>query len=221
MRALVPLMSILLAAPCAAANIVIYRCTDTQGGIALQDTPCRDAVQQERRSLPAPPPAPVARDRPAPIATAPTTSPEERDRSASDPQATPRTPQPLFLCERHDGETYESTTGIPERRWVPLWALGEDPRAPVTALDPETIGRTNPLRRTARDGTPALAISAQTLGTWVEDICTPLSPGQICARRRDTLAGFGRRIFNAGQSEGDRLRAEERVLRERLSAECD
>lgn len=220
MRFLVALISILFAAPCAAADIVIYRCTDTHGGITLQDTPCRNAAQQERRSLPAPPPAPVASDTPALIATAPTKAPDERDRSAPDFQPTRRTPQPLFLFERHDGETYENTTGIPERRWVPLWALGDDPRAPATALDPDTIGRTSPLRRTARDGTPALAVSAQTLGTWVEDICRPLSPEQICARHRDTLAGFGRRIFNAGQSEGDRLRAEESALRTRLQEEC-
>ena len=131
-----------------------------------------------------------------------------------------RRPQPLYVCVRYDGVEYESDTGVPERHWVPLWALGADPRAPSTALDPATIGRTSPLRRTARDGVPAIGVSAMTLGTWVEDVCTALSAAQICARRRDALAGYGRRIFNAGQSEGDRLRAEQAALRRQIREEC-
>lgn len=200
-----------------AAEVVIYRCTDAAGGVSLQDTPCDRTQREERRVLrvprgsspPLPAPAPTTPASPAPV-----------DGIVRDAPP-PRRPQPLFVCERHDGIEYESDTGMPERRWVPLWALGADPRATGTALDPSTIGRTSPLRRTARDGVPALGVSAMTLGTWVEDVCTPLSAAQICARRRDALAGYGRRIFNAGQSEADRLRAEQASLRARIRAECD
>lgn len=208
---------LLIAGTAGAADVVVYRCTDAQGRIALQDKPCADAALQEQRRLPAPTTAPP------PSATADVARPRAAERSQAPPEparAPRRTPQPLYVCERYDGETYESTTGQPQRRWVPLWALGDDPRAPATALDPATIGRTSPLRRTARDGVPAIGVSAQTLGTWVEDVCVPLSAAQICARRREALAGFGRRIFNAGQSEGDRLRAEERSLRAQVAGEC-
>lgn len=200
-----------------AADIVVYRCTDAMGNVSLQDTPCGKTQQEERRVLRAP--AASAPSMPALVPTTPTT-PESADETTPDVSPT-RRPRPLFVCERYDGVEYESPTGIPERRWVPLWALDADPRAPGTALDPSTIGRTSPLRRTARDGVPALSVSTATLGTWVEGRCTPLTPDQICARRRDALAGYGRRIFNAGQSEADRLRAEQAALRSQIHEECE
>lgn len=207
--------SLLLATATSQADVVVYRCTDAAGAVSLQDTPCGRASQQQRRTLP----TPRAPGQPAPTSKRPMPAmPEPETRAA--PDAVHRGPAPLYLCERYDGQTRESTTGIPERHWVPLWALDADPRAPRTALDPDTIGRTSPLRRTARDGVPALQVNAMTLGTWVEDVCAQLSPAQICARRRAALDDYGRRIFNAGQSEGDALRAEERALRERLAQEC-
>ena len=199
-----------------AADVVVYRCTDAAGNVSLQDTPCGKTQQEERRVLRAP--AASTPSMPTRMPAAPT-PPESVDEIAPD-RSSKRRPQPLFVCERHDGTEYESETGIPQLHWVPLWALGADPRAPGTALDPSTIGRTSPLRRTARDGVPAIGVSAMTLGTWVEDVCTRLSPAQICARRRDALAGYGRRIFNAGQSEGDRLRANEAALRAQIREEC-
>lgn len=208
--------SLLLATATSQADVVAYRCTDATGAVSLQDTPCEQSAQQQRRTLPTPrapeprPPTAVVRPLPAgPEPTAPAT-----------PDTVPRDPAPLYLCRRYDGQTRESTTGIPERHWVPLWALDADPRAPRTALDPATIGRTSPLRRTARDGVPALQVNALTLGTWVDDVCTQLSPAQICTRRRAALDDYGRRIFNAGQSEGDALRAQERALRMQLAQEC-
>lgn len=212
-----PLLILLASSPALCADIVVYRCTGTTGVISLQDVPCAAGEREERRRLSAPVDrAPATNQVFAPSSPQPT---HDTVRSSSD--ATPRrAPPPLFECERYDGERYESADGIPQRHWVPLWALDADPRTTGSTLDPATIGRTSPLRRTARDGVPALSVSAATLGTWVEDSCRLLSPAQICARRRDALADYGRRIFNAGQSEADRLRAEEASLRAQIREEC-
>lgn len=211
-----PLIALLAASPAFCADIVVYRCTDTTGAISLQDVPCVAGEHEERRRLRAPAEqAPATTQAPTPPSTQPT---RDTARTASD--RTPRAPQPLFECERYDGERYESADGVPQRHWVPLWAIDADPRTAGSAFDPSSIGRTSPLRRTARDGVPALSVSAATLGTWVEDRCTPLSPAQICSRRRDALAGYGRRIFNAGQSDADHLRAEEASLRAQIREEC-
>ncbi|MBB5207856.1 hypothetical protein [Chiayiivirga flava] len=209
---------VLLAATAAQADVVIYRCTNDGGAVRQQDTPCRSGENQQRRTLPLPTfPVTAPPASPPPAASAPPGAPPPTNESS-----VRRAPAALFLCQHGESnQTYESTTGIPQRRWVPLWALDADPRAPRTALDPTTIGRTSPLRRNARDGVPALQVNALTLGTWVDDVCTPLSPAQICARRRAALDDYGRRIFNAGQSEGDALRAEERALRAQLAQECD
>ena len=179
---------VLLATAAPAAEITVYRCTDADGAVSLQDKPCAATQTQERRALRAPddPPA-SAQSSPSPS----TRDIDARPGAESDRTTTPalrarRAPAPLYVCERHDGTSYESSTGVGERRWVPLWALGADPRAPADALDPATIGRTSPLRRTARDGEPALQVSAATLGTWVEDRCVALSPAQIRPSPRRT-----------------------------------
>lgn len=216
-RLTIGLLFSVIASLAMAADVVVYRCTGADGHVSLQDTPCDAAANEERRLLrapAAPPPAPVgalARD---------SAQPAEMQTPSPETNVMPATPPPLWLCERYDGKTYESSTGIPQRHWVPLWALGADPRAPATALDPDTIGQTSPLRPRPGGGTPTLSVSAMTLGTWVEDVCTQLTPTQICAHRRQELAGYGRRIFNAGQSEGDRLRDEQAALRLRIAQEC-
>lgn len=217
MRACLPLLLAVVATSATAADVVVYRCTGADGHVSLQDTPCHADADEERRLLraPAASPAPAATAPPAPARPAdpaPSTPPVER--------AAVRAPSPAWLCERYDGETYESATGIPQRHWVPLWALDADPRALPHALDPDTIGKAGPLRPRPGGGTPTLQVSAMTLGTWVEDVCRPLTPAQICARRRAELDGYGRRIFNAGQSEGDRLRDEQAALRARIAADC-
>lgn len=199
-----------------AADVVVYRCIGADGHVSLQDTPCDAAADEERRVLRAP-----GASSNTPPTIVPRTPPPRDDSATSPPDTAParRAPDPLWLCHRYDGQTYESTTGIPQRHWVPLWALDADPRTP-SPLDSATLGRAGPMRPGPDGGTPTLQVSAMTLGTWVEDTCMQLSPAQICARRQDDLAGYGRRIFNAGQSEGDRLRAEQATLRARIAAEC-
>ena len=217
MRHLLTALVITTASIAQAADVVVYRCTGADGHISLQDSPCVASAIEERRVLRAPP---VSSDTPSLVAPRP---PQSRDNSTATPLDTApaqRAPDPLWLCQRYDGQTFESSTGIPQRHWVPLWALDADPRAPASALDPQTIGRAGPLRPRPGRGTPTLQVSAMTLGTWVEDVCTPLSPAQICARRHSKLEGYGRRIFNAGQSEGDRLRDEQAALRAQIAAEC-
>lgn len=218
-RGLVLLAMLLVpSAATSAADIVVYRCSDGTGAVRLQDTPCRGGEQEQRRVLRTPDVPPAAPPLPSPL-TDNTPAPAAPSGGIA-PRRPVRDPAPLFVCLRHDGSEYESASGIPERRWVPLWALDADPRTQGRALDPASIGRTSPLRRTARDGVPMISISGAALGTWVEGRCTALSPEQICSRRRAALAGYGRRIFNAGQSEADRLRAEEASLRRQMREEC-
>lgn len=105
-----------------AAEVVIYRCTDAQGRLALRDSPCRAGERQQVRSMQRPtdpPPRPAAVARPPSPAPAP-----ERTRIVV---VTP--PRPLYECLTPDGNRYtsESDTGRP--RWEPLWAVGVAPWA--------------------------------------------------------------------------------------------
>lgn len=200
-----------------AADAIVYRCTAADGAVSLQDRPCASQQAEERRVMrrpidPVPPavPPPVARPEPAEPPTPPPTEPVAR-----------RAPQPLYECRRHDGRVYESASGIPERHWVPLWVIGMDPRAPPQLFG--EVGRTPP--KPPRSG-PGLsgatpdAGRAYGAGAWVEDQCYRLPPDEICARRRAQLSELGRRIFNGQQRERERLRVEQRGLRQQLREEC-
>ena len=116
----------------AQAGTVIYRCTDAQGGVTVQNgTPCPKGSRQERRvitpaasfpafSTPAPPPAPVARG-PAPAAAAAT--PPARP-GIPPPEAIPNIdrlpPPPIFKCITWDNDSYLSENPEPKPRCVQL-----------------------------------------------------------------------------------------------------
>ncbi len=114
-----PLLLLAAFAGTAAAqdDITVYRCTDANGHLTLQDAPCaKDQAQQTRRMLqptdPPPRPAPEA-----PAASAP--EPESGPRYVT----TTRPPQPMYECVRPDGSRYTSDDGEGERRWVPdVWS---------------------------------------------------------------------------------------------------
>lgn len=201
--------------PSRADEVTVFRCTDDAGAVSLQDTPCPPRSREQVRSLTRPrDAAPVV----APAAAAPV---------APTPEVVPQAPaprldvQPLFECVRHDGERYESASGIPQRHWVPLWVLGMDPRAPPSMST--DVGRPRPPPPSFRPGPgagitdPALAYAA---GTWVEDACYRLSAAEACARRSAHLADLLRRRGGAQQRERDRLRNEIATLRAQLRQEC-
>jgi hypothetical protein len=198
-----------------AAELVVYRCTHAEGGVSLQDTPCPPEQQQETRALRRPVDAPAApRPPPTPVA------PEPAEAPMPEPIVL-REPRPLYECVRHDGTRYESESGIPERRWVPLWVLGLDPRAPPRLFG--EVGRPAPKPPRSQPGlttgVPDAGLAYGT-GAWVEDRCYRLPADMTCDRRRAQLSEIGRRIFNAQQRERDRLRIEQRGLREQLLEEC-
>jgi hypothetical protein len=202
-----------------ATEILVYRCTGSDGAVALQDVPCPSGDLEERRALRGPPPGvPTAMPRTA--APPPSESVSASDESLPEP-APRRVPAPMFECRRHDGSVYESNDGVPQRHWVPLWVLGLDPRAPARTFGkvgapPAPPPRGGPGLTTATSD-PALAYGP---GTWVEDRRVPLPPAEACERRGAQLAGLGRRIFLAQQRERDRLRGEQRALRDQLRREC-
>jgi hypothetical protein len=213
------ILVLLGAAPCRVtqgAQLTVYRCVAGDGAITLQDMPCppgsAEQARQWRRPLEAPP-------RPA---AAPSALPEASEPApeAPAPVAARRAPAPRFECLRPDGDTYESADGQGEPRWVPLWTVGLDPRAPA-----QTFGRTGarPAPRPAfRPGAPAAPPDAAALGpgVWIRDACRVLGPGEICARRREQIDALARRAHNVGTGEASRLRAQRGALLMLLDEEC-
>jgi hypothetical protein len=201
-----------------AAEVLVYHCTGNGGAVALQDVPCPAGDTQERRTLRGPSPRVPAAPFPTVALPASASAFDEPDRAEPEPR---RVPAPMFECRRHDGSIYESSDGVPQRHWVPLWVLGLDPRAPARTFGKVGAPPASPPRRgpglTTATSEPALAYGA---GTWVEDRCVALPPALACERRGEQLAALGRRIFLAQQRERDRLRGEQRALRDQLRREC-
>lgn len=199
-----------------AADVRVYRCTDASGIVALQDTPCPPDQAEQVRDLQRP------RDPPAPPPTA-APQPAEVPPPPPPPEVVMRQVEvrPLYECLRYDGERYESDTGIPERRWVPLWVLGLDPRAPPDPFVNVGRARPSPPLSQPRPQIPVPSPEAYAAGAWVEDRCYPLTAAVACERRRARLSELGRRIFNAvRESEREPMQVEQRGLREQLRAEC-
>jgi hypothetical protein len=122
----------------ASAQTVIYRCTDANGAVTMQnDKPCASGMRQEVRrvgTLPtAPPPARKAEAPAAPAGPPPgarfelVRGPVTDPLPASDvPEAERKPPPPLFQCETWDKDRYLSDDGDPEPRCVPLQMVGID-----------------------------------------------------------------------------------------------
>lgn len=196
--------------------VTVYRCVDDEGAVAYQDQPCPPASEGQARRYEVPdslPSAPPDRQAPAP-------APESAAAVEAPPAPRPP-PDPLWLCRRFDGDSYESTTGRGERRWVPLWVLGVDPHAPAVTFG-DQVGGPRPSPPRPGPGAPANAGMglAATPGAWVQDVCGRLTDAEACRRwdaRRDELR---RRWRLAQSSERERIRAEERPLSAMLSASC-
>ncbi|MDR0184299.1 DUF4124 domain-containing protein [Lysobacter arvi] len=162
-----------LASPAADAQVVIYRCTDPDGAVTLQnDTPCPKGSRQQKKVMEAPvstaTPAPtfVAPAPPPPAATpAPTPAPPP------EPAAAPRSPPPaLSECRTWDNTRY----------------FGENPQPPP---------RCAPLQVTGLDGSGAMAGGAAC--QMMEDRCQPVAEAALCdawrqrVRELDARATFG------------------------------
>jgi hypothetical protein len=199
------------------AELTVFRCVDGRGAVRLQDQPCpadmTEQARRMRRPLDAAPLAPTPAQASTPSAAAPRDAPP-----ATRPR---RTPAPRYECLRDDGVVYENETGVPEVRWVPLWTLGLDPRAPA-----RTFGRTG-AKPERRDGfrprvperveQPELALGP---GAWVEDVCRPLSLAELCRRQRAAIEELRHRAASTTTGEAARLNAERARRRVQFAEEC-
>jgi hypothetical protein len=211
---LVVLLAVLPAAALAAtepAPLTIHTCIDASGARSLQDRPCGNARTESTRQvegsadsapLPLPEPAPVEPPPADPVAVA-----ERRD------------PPPLWQCVDHTGRRFDSVDGIPQGRYVPLWVVGADPRAPLRVFGDE--GRPAPGAGPRMPSAPVTAPAIMEPMVWVEDRCWRLGPAQACARYRVQRDELRRGMFNAMQSRRDALRIEERALSQLLRESCD
>jgi hypothetical protein len=211
----------------AAAEIVIYRCTDAQGRLTLRDTPCRKGERQHARTMQRPTDPPARAVAPTPPDAVPAAP--ERTRVVV---VTP--PRPLYECITSDGERYTSETDAGRPRWVPLWTLGYPAwpagahhRPPVGGVHGRIRGRIGDDGRydlRFGDGArhrphPPVAV-AYPAGTWVRDACHPLPPQEACARLRDHRYELDRRYHSALQSERVRITTEQRGIDARLANDC-
>lgn len=155
-----------LAAPYAMAadpapdEVLIYRCTDAQGRLALQDFPCASGERQQVRSMIRPQDPP-----PAPPSTSPT--PAAPSVPAADVSATdtaPATivrapPRPMYECTTPDGEHYLSDDGSGNPRPAPVsgwgWNAPHAGPAPGVPPGPRSIGE----RRAAGIASPGMSTS--------------------------------------------------------------
>lgn len=106
---------------------MIYRCTDAQGELSIQNMPCPAGSREEKRtvsaipSLPAPPPQ-TPSEPATPAATGPAPA------GAGDNQAQQRRlpPPVLYQCITHDQGTYLNEDNEPGSRCAPLRTVGLD-----------------------------------------------------------------------------------------------
>jgi hypothetical protein len=136
------LLAALLAAgaPAAAADVVIYRCTDASGALTVQnDEPCPKGSRQERTVVQPPPamptyvpqaPAPVPAPQASPAATAASTPAAQPRPHAPAPAAIAEgdrlPPPPIFRCNTPDNDSYISEVLEPKPRCVRLQTVGHD-----------------------------------------------------------------------------------------------
>lgn len=204
-------------APAGSTELTVFRCVAAGGGVTLQDHPCPPDTAEQARRMRRPIDAPaVARAAPPPGLPPPVETPVD------EPEPTPRrNPAPRYECLRDDGVIYENDTGIPEVRWVPLWTLGLDPRAPArtfgrTGAKPERRGAFRP-RVPDRVDDPALALGP---GAWVEDVCRPLPVNELCRRQRALIDDLAHRAASTTTGEAARLNAERARRRVQFAEEC-
>ncbi len=136
----------LVALAAAAQDVTIYRCTDAQGALTIQNMPCPRGVQQQKTRMAtprAPAPAPmVAAPRPASPPVAPVPAPAKAPAQAQAPvdsapgAAAPAPerlpPPPLFECTAQAGGRYLTEHEAAATRCLPLRVTGLDGN-PATA----------------------------------------------------------------------------------------
>ncbi len=221
-----------------AAEVTIYRCTDTQGRLTLRDTPCRKGERQQTREMrrptdPAPRPAAKLTGAAAPS----TYTPSPR-------VVVVHPPRPLYECVTDDGDRYTSDTAEGNLRWVPLAVLGYPMGAGyndgyaqpgdggyggyggrLEYGNGSFRGRVDFGRNARPPGPPVtyppLGVGyGYPAGTWIRDACHALPQQEVCDRLRDRRFELDRRYNSALQSERAQISSEQRGIDARLNNDC-
>lgn len=175
-RRLLPWLMLLPAPMLAATDVVIYRCTDVQGGLTVQNMPCPKGMQQTHKVMQppeaSPHPSPAAPATPVvPLIALPTQTPVAPLTKPPTPALPLQPLPPLFQCEQREGERYFSDVEEPPSRCVAL-------------------------RVTGLDGNPATG--AGDACEVVRDLCSQIPEDQACgawqqrAREAETRSRFAR-----------------------------
>lgn len=193
-----------------AEDVIIYRCVDAGGKVALQDRPCPKDMHQDVRQMLRPQDPPP---RPEPIAVARPAVPPTVEVHVY------RDPRPLYECTTPDGDTYLNQSGIPRARYVPLWTTGIGMSAAVQGgMRTQTMPGSGQFRRGGPVQTTSIAFGP---AVYVEDTCMRLPQEAVCERmhaRDDTLETL---IFNAQPSDRERYDREQKGLRAQMRNDCN
>ena len=228
-------------------DIIIYRCTDANGHLTVQDSPCASGQKQQTRRMvrPVDPPPRVEPVVPAALEPAPEPPPPQ-------PVVAAHTPRPMYECIRADGSRYTSDDGEGNPRWVAGGGWGWWPTSsrrggnhgghatsPATTPPPTSGpsgGNGAPVLRFRNfDSVPPAPPPRPAPGrghghrdpgygygggSWVRDECHALPQAEVCARLRDRREDIRQRFFNAQANERATLNVEERGINARLSEDC-
>lgn len=213
---LLALPLLFLAAPVAAEELTVYRCTDSAGQVALRDSPCPDGAREETIDMQRPtdpPPAPVI------PSSEPAPSPVPR---AETRVVIVEAPSPIFQCTTPDGERYTSDNRDGNPRWVPAWTLGYPVVWPRNPLG-DRVGAPRPKPPSDGPGAPDRPTYIGTTygpGTWIRDNCVELTRAQACELLREQQRELRKEWFNAMPTRRAEVAEEERVLADRFARSC-
>ena|SRR5690554_3081297 len=253
MRMFLPLLLLLGTAAATPApaqdDVTIYRCTDADGRLALQDFPCADEEQQQVRTMARPrDPAPPSDAGAAPAGPATPASPEPVV------EVVVRSPpRPMYECVTPDGDRYTSDSGEGNPRPAPAWNWGGGHLAgPGPGVPPGARGAGRRGSGIASPGMstspgPSLTTPSRAQPTpppppprprppghghhpaWgypggggvIRDECHRLPQARVCGLLGDRRTEIRRRMFNAQPTERAALREEERDITARLNEDCN
>ena len=250
------LLPLLLLAPAAAAQpaagedeLTLYRCTGSDGRVAIQDFPCADDERQQVRNMLRPQdPPPSPREAAAP-ATASSPAPEPA--AVNVIMRTP--PRAMFECVTPDGERYLSDSGEGNPRPAPVWYPAGPWTSPGVPPGPRSAGerRASGIASPGMSTSPGPSLTAPSRGQtappppprpgppgrphgrpgygygyghdagMIRDACHRLPQARVCSVLSERRTEIRRRMFNAQPSERAELRDEERDITARLNEDCD
>lgn len=136
----------------AADQVVLYRCTNAQGDVTVQDSECPKGSTGKKLTYDVPPP-PKVETPPAPPAagdskiSASSTTPSPANPTAATEPAAVGVAPPLWRCRGLDAKPYLSDVADPPTKCLPLASMGYD----VSRLPPELAGSCQEVRDECRE----------------------------------------------------------------------